>query len=399
MNTDQTANPSTRRRPRSAPADAKAPRHAVEEADLLAGKSGVRIALVQRGLHNVVNVAFSVVGSRAVFEGDIDLGMADELAPSIPLKDIKSDEMQSVVISDTSKRWPLGRVPYEPPPASSPIAQIVQEAIASLTRSAGGVIFTAKQPTDGSFLVFEVSAFCSSKVGRAGGRQVIHLSPDATAGNAIHELCHALGLWHEQSRSDRDAHVRILWANILAGYEHNFQQQLTDGDDVGPYDFQSIMHYPPDAFSANGQPTLQALNGSPIFGQRDQLSAGDVAALRKMYGDANPMPAGTDTAVHVAPVVNGEASSGVQFEVTIQPESVARVVTSDWRSDRHVLWDVVPIAGPSNSKPLLEWRLSVGLSTPSTPARPGHRVNYYFTITNLSDHLVTAQVRYITTPS
>ena len=31
--------------------------------------------------------------------------------------------------------------------------------------------------------------------------------------------------------------------NIEAGKEHNFDQHITDGDDVGPYDFGSIMHY------------------------------------------------------------------------------------------------------------------------------------------------------------
>jgi len=102
----------------------------------------------------------------------------------------------------------------------------------------------------------------------------------------IHEIGHALGLCHEQSRSDRDLYIRILWQNISPGMEHNFYQQISDGDDIGPYDYESIMHYPSWAFSRNGQPTIQARDNAPI-GQRDGLSQGDIVAINTLY----PRPA------------------------------------------------------------------------------------------------------------
>lgn len=98
----------------------------------------------------------------------------------------------------------------------------------------------------------------------------------------IHEIGHVVGLWHEQSREDRDAFVTIHWDKIQAGAETNFNQHIADGDDVGAYDYGSIMHYPRDAFSIDGSDTITPTDPAAVIGQRTALSTGDVAAANSI---------------------------------------------------------------------------------------------------------------------
>ena len=56
---------------------------------------------------------------------------------------------------------------------------------------------------------------CSSSVGKSGGQQNITLGPGCfRLGTVLHEMMHALGIVHEQSRPDRDDHIEVLKENI-----------------------------------------------------------------------------------------------------------------------------------------------------------------------------------------
>lgn len=103
----------------------------------------------------------------------------------------------------------------------------------------------------------------------------------------IHEIGHAVGLFHEQSRSDRDDFVTINWSNIKSGESHNFDQHGgSTGRDLGNYDYFSMMHYGRMAFSKNKSDTITTLDPSVqgVIGTATGLSWGDVLSLMELYG-------------------------------------------------------------------------------------------------------------------
>lgn len=108
-----------------------------------------------------------------------------------------------------------------------------------------------------------------------------------SVGNTIHELGHVMGLYHEQSRSDRNTFVRIHTAEIEAGAEHNFDIVAgATGRDLGTYDLRSLMHYGAFAFARGANPTITTVNpaNQGLIGQRAGLSTGDILSLRQLYG-------------------------------------------------------------------------------------------------------------------
>ena len=79
-----------------------------------------------------------------------------------------------------------------------------------------------------------------------------------------------------------------LYFSLVQGFDSAFAKYGRDQiDSLGlPYDYGSIMHYPFNAFSKNGQPTLIALH--PLNGKTPYkaLSALDAEQTNKMYGCA-----------------------------------------------------------------------------------------------------------------
>lgn len=122
----------------------------------------------------------------------------------------------------------------------------------------------------------------------------------------IHELLHAVGFAHEQTRPDRDNYVTINWGNIQAGTESNFQAFTTSQvntmgfaydycefcfifyyNTIYIYHLDSVMHYEWNAFSKNGYATIQPKSSSislTSLGSASTMTSIDIQKVKKYYG-------------------------------------------------------------------------------------------------------------------
>ncbi|XP_032323019.1 meprin A subunit beta [Camelus ferus] len=130
---------------------------------------------------------------------------------------------------------------------------------------------------------------CSSSVGNQRvGMQKLSIGKNCDKiGTVQHEFLHALGFWHEQSRSDRDDYISIIWDRIMTNRKHNFiirNDQESDFLNV-PYDYNSVMHYSKTAFKNGSEPTIvtRIPDFMDVIGQRMDFSDLDILKLNRLY--------------------------------------------------------------------------------------------------------------------
>jgi len=222
-----------------------------------------------------------------MFEGDIaglNKTTLDRLLGQANPKDDPNGVMRNA-IRGTRTRWPGATIPYTiSTQYSSNARSLIADAMKQFALKT--CIKFIPRTTQDDYIHIKPDDGCYSYIGKNGGSQTVSLDDGCLErGIIMHELMHAVGFFHEQSRPDRDQFVEVLYENIENGFADQFAKYtLREVDYFGqPYDYYSIMHYGPRTFSKNGKETIRPIASARAkgvtLGLRNQFSNIDVNEL------------------------------------------------------------------------------------------------------------------------
>ncbi|MEJ7669023.1 MAG: M12 family metallopeptidase [Casimicrobiaceae bacterium] len=186
------------------------------------GPMDVKIAVI-RHLGGTVVYSYKNVAGLAVADGHIVLGPFGlvQAEQAVLRGDVPPSAAFAVVTRERADWWPNGIVPFEvAPELETAIPGAVDAVIAEYER----LTPVRFQPRNGAQryvrFVKQLPFFSSmtDHIGRSGGENQVKIQTDGSDGelqrvvidrSLRHELGHALGMYHEHNRKDRDDFVRI----------------------------------------------------------------------------------------------------------------------------------------------------------------------------------------------
>lgn len=254
------------------------------------------------GLGNLCNMWFLLLGlvTFAIVGAEQGSAYFENYYNEIDVEDEHAEVKTRNALQSPLQRWPSRTLYYRiAGDYSEEEADNVRLALKTFNEQTCLQFEEGSAPAGRRYIYYKKSPnMCGTRVGYnplpmlgAGAHDVL-LSENCLRKQGIiqHETLHVLGLYHEQSRPDRDEHVVIDYDNIPRKYWSQFMA-MSDSSTTTynvPYDFESVMHYPKNAFAKDpSKPTIRALvDGEPVEREMGQVlapSEGDLIKVRKMY--------------------------------------------------------------------------------------------------------------------
>jgi astacin len=238
----------------------------------------------EQGIFRGRPVTYLQTGSLKLFEGDI---LLDHVAP-FPTR--ASVQPEAIGVAYPQYLWPedakgVAEIPYIITSAAADLSN----ALTAFNKSFAGVIQFVPRGSQADYVDFDfdtanLSGQCESYVGRIGGEQMTGGSGACSLGTLLHEMGHVVGLYHEQSRPDRNIYVTVNFGNVIKGSEGNFNQPQDNFQDLGLFDYGSIMEYLPFAFTRNGDPVIETIPAGMPLSNLTGYTAADIDGVKRLYG-------------------------------------------------------------------------------------------------------------------
>jgi hypothetical protein len=240
---------------------------------------------IRQGLYRGMPVTYVLEHGKAIFQGDIVLEKVDPIDPQRTLPSFGVDYSQYLWLKVGNQY----QIPYVIASGSGDLTNL-NNAITQFNSTFSNIQFVAytTQPDYVSFY-FDPGNFsgeCEAIVGRAGGEQQVGGSATCALGTILHEMGHTVGLWHEQSRPDRNTYVSVNYDNLIKGSISNFNQIYDNAQETTLFDYASIMEYPAFSFSRNGGPAIESIPPGIPLSNYNGYTAADIDGIERLYGNA-----------------------------------------------------------------------------------------------------------------